>query len=409
MVASAVAVGVLALSLSACGTASQPEESPQPSESPGSAAAGTKLTVWVDETREKAVESAASAFQAANGVQVEVVKKNFDDIRPDFIAQVPTGQGPDIIAGPHDWLGELITNGVVAPLELGAKASEFNPVSLQAFTADGQTYGLPYAVENIGLIRNADLVPQAAEATWDATVAAGKAAGKKYPIVVQVGETGDGYTLYPLQTSFGAPVFAQNADGSYEPELALGGDNGHAYAEWLAAQGEAGLLSPDVTYDIAVAAFADGESPYIIGGPWMLDQFKDVNVAIDPLPAAGTHEAKPFVGVQGFYLSAQSKNTLVANDFLVNYLSSEDVQYALYEAGGRPPALTAAAQKASQDPVIAGFAAVGQNAVPMPSIAEMGSVWSFWGATEVGIMNGSLEPVAGWDKMVSDIEGAIKG
>jgi arabinogalactan oligomer/maltooligosaccharide transport system substrate-binding protein len=363
----------------------------------------------VDETRQAAVTAAALEFENATGVKVTVVLKNFDDIRPQFVVQVPTGEGPDIIAGPHDWLGELTTNGVVAPLELGAKASEFNPVSLQAFTVDGQIYGLPYAVENIGLIRNTDLVPTASEATWDATVAAGTAVGTKYPIIIAVGADGDGYTLYPFQTSFGAPVFAQNADGSYRPEIAMGGDGGHDYAAWLAAQGKAGLLSPDVTYDVAVAAFAAAETPYIVGGPWMLDQFKALNLAIDPLPRAGSKDAQPFVGVQGFYLSAQSKNAIVANDFLVNYLSSESVQYALYESGGRPPALISAADKASADPLIAGFNAAGQNAVPMPSIAEMGSVWAFWGTTEVGIIEGSLDPTPAWDKMVADIQAAIKG
>jgi len=43
----------------------------------------------------------------------------------------------------------------------------------------------------------------------------------------------------------------------------------------------------------------------------------------------------------------------------------------------------------------------------MPSIPEMGSVWSFWGVTEAGIISGSLEPEAAWNKMVEDIQGAI--
>ena len=379
-----------------------------PGDDPGTDPSATPtITVWVDETRQGPVRVAAAAFEDATGVKVELVLKNWNDLRPDFVTQAPTGEGPDIVVGAHDWLGDLLANGVIAPLELSDQAANFNPISIQAFASEGQIYGLPYAVENIALIRNADLVPTAAAATWDATVAAGRAANTRYPIVVQVGEGGDGYTLYPLQTSFGAPVFAQNEDGSYTPEVAMGGENGRNFARWLAEQGKAGLLTQDITYDIAVAAFAAGESPYIIGGPWMLAQFEDVNVAIDPLPAAGTHPARPFVGVQGFYLSAQSKNALAATDFLVNYLASEDVQYSLYETGGRPPALTAAAERASSDPIIAGFAEVGRNAVPMPSIPEMGAVWSFWGVTEASIIAGTQDAVAAWDKMVADIEAEI--
>ncbi|MCF4123514.1 maltose ABC transporter substrate-binding protein [Antribacter sp. KLBMP9083] len=370
------------------------------------APAGETLTIWVDETRQAAVETAAATFEEENDVDVELVLKNFEDIRPDFLAQVPTGEGPDITVGAHDWLGELLSAGVVAPIELGDLADSFEPVSVAAFTQDGQVYGLPYAVENIALIRNTALAAEA-PATWADAIAAGQAAGTKYPVLIQTGTEGDPYTFYPLQTSFGAPVFKQNADGSYTPELALGGDSGTAFATWLAEQGKAGVLSTDITYDIAVEAFKNGESPFIVGGPWMLEQFADLDLAIDPIPAAGSQPAQPFVGVQGFYVSAQSENALLANDFLVNYMATPEAQLALYEAGNRPPALIEAADTASEDPVTAGFREVGAEAVPMPSIPEMGSVWAFWGVTEANIISGAAEPAAAWEKMVSDIQGAI--
>ncbi len=352
--------------------------------------------------------TAAEAYEAESGVDVEIVQKNFEDIRADFLAQVPTGEGPDITVGAHDWLGEFTANGVVAPIELGDSAGDFIPVSVQAFTQDGQVYGLPYAIENIALIRNTELAPEAPK-TYDDMVAAGKKAGTKFPFLIQSdGDKGDPYTYYPFQTSFGAPVFEQNDDGSYRPELALGGENGEAFATWLGEQGEEGNLSIDVSYDIAVEAFAKGQSPFVIGGPWMLEQFKDLDLAVDPIPAPGDQPAQPFVGVQGFYVSAQSKNALLANDFLVNYMSTPEAQTALFEAGGRPPALVEAADAASEDPLVAGFREVGASAVPMPSIPEMGSVWSFWGVTEASIISGKADdPVKAWNKMVSDIEGAL--
>ena len=60
-----------------------------------------------------------------------------------------------------------------------------------------------------------------------------------------------------------------------------------------------------------------------------------------------------------FLIREESKNKVAANDFLVNNLGSEDVQLALFEAGHVLPALSAAAESASSDPIIAGFAAVG--------------------------------------------------
>ncbi|MFB7798696.1 extracellular solute-binding protein [Isoptericola sp. NPDC056134] len=394
------------LALTACGSG-EPSGDSSADASAKPSASGS-LTVWVDETREAAVTTAAEAYEAESGVDVEIVQKNFEDIRADFLAQVPTGEGPDVTVGAHDWLGEFTANGVVAPIELGDKAGDFIPVSVQAFTQDGQVYGLPYAIENIALIRNTELAPEAPK-TYDDMVAAGKKAGTKFPFLIQSdGDKGDPYTYYPFQTSFGAPVFEQNDDGSYRPELALGGENGEAFATWLGEQGDEGNLSIDISYDIAVEAFAKGQSPFVIGGPWMLEQFKDLDLAVDPIPAPGDQPAQPFVGVQGFYVSAQSKNALLANDFLVNYMSTPEAQTALFEAGGRPPALVEAADAASEDPLVAGFREVGASAVPMPSIPEMGSVWSFWGVTEASIISGKADdPVKAWNKMVSDIEGAL--
>ena len=132
-----------------------------------------------------------------------------------------------------------------------------------------------------------------------------------------------------------------------------------------------------------------------------------MNVAVDPIPSAGGEPARPFVGVQGFYVSARSENQIAAADFLVNYVGSEETQTALFEVGNRPPALIAAADAAASDELVAGFAAAGENALPQPSIPEMGAVWNFWGVTEASIISGTNEPVAGWDKMVADIEAEI--
>ena len=108
---------------------------------------------------------------------------------------------------------------------------------------------------------------------------------------------------------------------------------------WLGAQGAAGTVNLNLTQDLSKEAFNSGETPFIITGPWNVAdaQAKGIDIAIDPIPTAGGEVARPFVGVQGFYLSAKSENTLAANEFLVNYMAREDVQTALYEAGRPSP------------------------------------------------------------------------
>ncbi len=376
----------------------------------GDKQASGSLTVWVDAERVDALQGAADAYTEKTGVKVDLVSKDNATIKDDFIQQVPTGEGPDIVMGAHDWLGELTTNGVVAPLELGDSAGDYLDVAIQAATYDGTIYMLPYAVENIAVLRNADLIPEAAS-SFDDMIAKGQAAGLSQPFVVEQGAEGNPYHLYPFQTAFGAPVFGTDASGSYDAtDLQLGSEGGYEFAAWLSSQGKngTGVFNTDIDGAIAKQAFLDGTAAFWLTGPWNVGAAVDagINVAIDPIPSPTSEAAQPFAGVKGFFLSAESKNKVAATDFLVNYLGSEDVQLELFRAGNILPALSAAADTAASDPIIAGFQAVGGDAVPMPAIPAMGAVWQYWGVAQAAIINGD-DPKATWDKLVADVSAAI--
>ena len=380
-----------------------------PSETEEGGDATSTLTVWVDTERVDALQGAADAYSEKTGIEVELVGKDNSDIKEDFIQQVPTGKGPDVVMGAHDWLGELSTNGVVAPIELGDSAADYAPVAIQASTYEGTTYMLPYAVENIAVLRNADLIAEPAS-SFDDMIAKGTAAGLATPFVVEQGVDGNPYHLYPFQTAFGAPVFGTDAEGNYDPaDLQMGSPGGFEFANWLGAQGAAGTLNTDVDGDIAKTKFLDGEAAFWLTGPWNVGVAVDggINVAIDVIPSPTDAPAQPFAGVKGFFVSSESDNKVAANDFLVNYIGTEEVQLELFEAGNVLPALTAAADAAAADPIVAGFQAVGAEAVPMPAIPAMGSVWEYWGVAEAAIINGA-DPTTTWQKLVDDVTAAIQ-
>ena len=279
---------------------------------------------------------------------------------------------------------------------------------------EGQTYGLPYSVENIALLRNTDLAPTA-PATFDEAIAAGNALiaeGKaKYAFLVGLDpNAADPYHLYPLQASLGAPVFGLDANGTYDAtKLELGNAGGDAFAKKLAEWGAAGILNTNISGDIAKEEFTAGKSPFYLTGPWNVPAIKEAGIhySIDPIPTTGPDAATPFVGVQGFFISAKSENTLAANEFLVNYIGTEAVQTALYKVGGRAPALLSAFQAAQSDSDVAAFGAVGAAGVPMPNVPAMDAVWSDWGSTEGAIINGQGDPVTLWQAMVASIQSKI--
>ncbi|KMY23232.1 arabinogalactan oligomer / maltooligosaccharide transport system substrate-binding protein [Actinobaculum suis] len=405
------AASAVALMLSACGGGSSTNSTAKTSEAPAAsqsaASTGVTLTVWSDSNREAALKDAAAKFEAQTGNHVDVVVREFGDIRADFSTQVSNGEGPDITVGANDWLGEFAANGLVSPIELGDKQDQFDATAVKAFTYNGQTYGVPYAIENVAIIRNKALADSTPEKFED-MIAKGKAAGTKYPFVVQTTDKGDPYTYYALQASFGSSVFATGDKGELTSDLTLGDAKGEAFAKWLGEQGKAGVFETAMTYDVAVDAFKTGQAPYILGGPWMVKDFKDagIDISVDPVPSAGGEKAVPFVGVQGFYVSSASKNQIVANQFLTEYMATEEAQLAIYKAGDRLPALTSAAKKAAEDPATAGFAKAAEGAQFMPNIPAMNSVWTPWGVAEAKIIDGA-DPVSTWQSMVSEVQASI--
>lgn len=375
----------------------------------GSTESTGSLTVWVDETRINDIQLVADSFTQETGVEIELVQKANGDIRTEFIQQVPTGEGPDVVIGANDWVGELVSNGVVAPVELGDEvAAAFPEQALNAFVYDDVMYGVPYAIENIALVRNNALATETPE-TFDALVEQARGLGTEYPVLIQQGDAGDPYHLYPLQSSFGAEVFVQDENGNYTEELAMGGEPGTNFAAYLATLGANGVIDTTIDGEIAKQAFLDGQSPYMITGPWNTDAFVEagMDISVLPIPSAGGMPSRPFIGVQGVFISARTENAVLANEFVVNHFSKEATQDALYEAGGRAPALTASAEKID-DPIVAGFSEAGLAGQPQPAIPAMATVWAFWGTAQAQILTGqAADPAAAWDGLVSNIQAAI--
>ena len=144
----------------------------------------------------------SSPPRTASSVKVQIST----DTRQQFKDATKVGKGPDVIVGAHDWLGELVQNSTVAPVNLSSDvAAKFLPKAIEATKFNGQSYGVPYAVENIGLMYNKDLVPTAPK-TMDELVATGEKLvkeGKAKQVLSQfVSKVGNAYFAYPYLSAF---------------------------------------------------------------------------------------------------------------------------------------------------------------------------------------------------------------
>ena len=395
--------GVLAVTatLAACSNGGSNSSGSQSASASASSSVGS-LTVWADDTRYSQIQELAKDFTAATKVDVQVVQKSQTDMGQEFISQVPTGNGPDIMVTAHDGLGQLVKNGVISPVDLGDAKSKFSEAAIRGVTYDGKTYGVPYAVESVALVRNNKLTSDSPK-TFDEMIASGKKAGSEYPFVVQMGTDGDPYHFYAFETSFGNEVFKQSADGSYTSDLTLGGEGASEFTQWLKEQGAAKTLNPNITSDIAKDAFLKGNAAYMLTGPWNVTAAKEagLDVSVLPIPSAGGKEAKPFVGVQVFYQSSKTQNQVLVNKFF-QYLETKEAQSKLQQLGGRVPAMTEVADSLT-DENLKQFASIAGSGLPMPAIPEMKAVWVYWGKTEVAIVNGA-DPASSWETMVNNIK-----
>jgi maltose-binding protein MalE len=339
------------------------------------------LTFWVDSGRSKAIQDLGAKFTAKYNVPVTVQELGFGDIRDQLKIAGPAGEGPDIIIGAHDWLGELVTNGVLEPMDLGAKASSFDPVSLKAFTYNGKLYGVPYAVEAIALMYNKDYVPTPPK-TWDELKQIAKKLQDDKKVeqgyVIQSGPS-DPYHSYPIFTGFGGYVFGRTADGSYNPQdVGLDSAGGKAAMEEMHQMVVDGLIKPGVSGDVMNSLFQTGKSAMMFTGPWALNDTRKakINYGVAKIPTMkGT--ARPFVGVQGFMVNSFGKNKLLAQTFLTEFVATDEAMQSLYDAVPNGPAWLPMRDKVT-DPDLKVFAESAADGDPLPAIPQMSAVWEAW-------------------------------
>ena len=355
------------------------------------AAEGTPvIRIWADTARTEALQTVETNFEEEYGVELLIEEVDFGTIRSNFLIAGPAGEGPDVIIGVHDWLGEFVANGLLAPIDAGDLTDSFSASSIDAFTYDGELYGLPYSTENVAFFINTDLVPEC-PATWEEVyqISADLHAAdpEQYGFVRM---EGDPYHFYPIQTAFGGYVFARDEEGNYDPTQVGVGDPGSiAAAQWWERQVTEGLQPPAVDWNIQHEMFENGTSAMQITGPWKYQDTVDSGIpfAICPIPT-GTVEGKPFMGANGFMVSAFAKDPVLAQIFLTEFVATEEVQQALFDNGERPSAYLPVLEASDQE-WMADFNAAGQNADPMPEIPEMSAVWEAWGNAVVLIAQGA--------------------
>lgn len=422
----AVAALSLALLATGCAGSAAPSagEPAAPESSPAAQASGAApargdadLVIWANGAFVQAMQPIADKFGEENGITVEI-QSVATELQTNFVTANASGNGPDIVVGAHDWIGNLVQNGAIDPVQISAEQKDsLLPVATEAVTYNGQAYGMPYSIESLLLIRNTDLAPEAPAsieellAAGQAAVAAGKA---ERALNLQVGPKGDAYFMQPFFSSAGGYLFGKKPDGSLDPsDLGVGKPGSITAAQKISELGDKGskVLSSSVSADNSIALFNQGKIPFMVNGPWTLGEIKKAGIkyGLSPVPGfQGMAPAQPFTGVQSFYVASKGKNKSFAQTFVQTVAAAEETQKALYEAYGVPPAMKSLVEKASMaDPDVKISAEAAAAGIPMPSLPQMAAVWAPLGQAEANIVAGA-DPAATMAQAGQTIAGALK-
>lgn len=383
------------LALAGCSSPQQPAE-PSASVTEQPVEAGTEITVWLNEQQKLGLEVVAAQFFTDTGVSVQLITKE------DVVSEILAGEvTPDVIIGSYEAVPELVASGEIQSFEVSNSDQSLNPGSVQAFSFQGQQFGLPVSTENTALVCRSDAFDSAPE-NFEEVVEAGLA------ISLNNG-AGDPYHFYGIQSSFGAAVFQTDDYGSYLPLIGMENESGFAFASWLFDNKDLFDLESD-TRSIKQQLISGEKACWITGpwnGSWFNEQFGESGWNAYPIPAAGPNPATPFLGATGAMLGAQSTSTALATKFIVEYLGSKYGQLALFQGTGLPPANLEALSEATASKIAYEFGMAGIKAVPMPVIDQMDSVWAPWANAQVALIAGVADPIATWQALCDEINAAL--
>ena len=356
----------------------------------GEPSPAVRIVVWhAYRGREKdAFEKVLKEFSTRfPGFDMDVQEVPFSALRDKIVVTIPRGTGPDLFVYAHNNIGDwLLKGGILAPLSSYVEKydsfdnlGKFLPDTVKALAYDGTLYGLPLAFKSHALFYNRKLVkepPRSMEELIrigkEVQAAGGEGEERTHGLVYDAGLL---YNHAGFAHAFGATILDDQGKAHIDtPEFRASVD---LVRELFTS---AGIL-PDLNDMMGTFLFNSGKAAFVIKGPWFLgevDAGVDYGVALLPEVAPGK-PMKPFLGSEGVFLSAGSKNPEAAFQ-VMRYLVSSEAARVRYLEGDQLVAnleVYEDAQLAGKaNPALDVFRRQAESTVIMSSRPEMQAVWS---------------------------------
>jgi arabinogalactan oligomer/maltooligosaccharide transport system substrate-binding protein len=363
------------------------------------AQAATDLVVWhaYRGDEKAAFEKVVGMYNAKQkDFVVKTLAVPYDAYADKITASVPRGKGPDVFIFAQDRLGGWVEAGqTIEPIDFFVDdkvISQLVPGMMPAMTYRDTVYGLPLNYKSIAMIYNTALVKAPPKTSGELIkVAKGltNAPSGRFGLAY---EYSNFFFHAALMNAHGGQVFAPGPKPVIDSPQNVASVK--TMMKWYKTDG---ILPADPSSTLIASLFNEGKAAIVFSGPWFLGEVQDkVKYAIAPLPTldeAGGKPMKPWLTVEGVYVSAASKHKEAAYRF-AEYLVSTEAALVLALEGGQLPTNKAAYSdpRVAKNPTLQGFRKQLDTAVPMPNYAEMTLMWSPVTTAMNKIVKGSATP-----------------
>jgi len=363
------------------------------------AQAATELVVWhaYRGDEKAAFEKVVGMYNAKQSdFVVKTLAVPYDAYADKITASVPRGKGPDVFIFAQDRLGGWVEAGqTIEPIDFFVDekvTSQLVAGMMPAMTYRDTIYGLPLNYKSIAMIYNTALVKAPPKTTGELVKVAKALTNAPSGRFGLAYEYSNFFFHAALMNAFGGQVFAPGPKPVIDSPQNVAAVN--TMMKWYKTDG---ILPADPSSTLIASLFNEGKAAIVFSGPWFLGEVQDkVKYAIAPLPTvdeAGGKPMKPWLTVEGVYVSAGSKQKDGAYKF-AEYLVSTEAALVLAIEGGQLPTNKAAYAdpRVAKNPTLQGFRKQLDTAVPMPNYAEMTLMWSPVTTAMNKIVKGSATP-----------------
>lgn len=337
------------------------------------------------------IKQAGKIYSERNpNVKIDYIHVPLNDMIPMLEKDGPAGLGADIIASPHDNLGNLVSKKLVVPTEDSQDISrKVLGACSKALTYNGKMYGYPACAETYALFYNKRLISESeVPKTWDELIHWVQNFNRTHKNQLGfVMDVTNGYYSILFTTGDGNRLYGESGTDANNPCM-----NTPAAVRGLklfqSLRSKLNLEGIELGSSACDGMFSSGNAAMHITGLWNVSTFTNAGIdfGVAPLPSL-PGESKPassFSGTRGMFVTSYSKHPKEAAEF-ADFLLTPEMQKLRFELTGVLPAINIAVDSR----YITGFLNQLDVAFPMPSIPAMSKFWGEFGGTLWRIWNGA--------------------